>query len=252
MLDLNNPETRQSALRERLMSGSPLIVASLAEELGISVHTIRRDLQALEQKGLVRRVRGGAVPIPTRGPDYFERNEGDQPSVAAISKHAASLIPLDATIFCDGGTTMDHVARNLPTEFRGLIVTPAPSVALIALQRGATVHLIGGRVCPAGALATGGDAERAVSNIVADVCFLGACGLWGGFGLSADDIAEAGIKRAMALSSTKVIVVAAATKFERQGHHRVLRPGEIDTIVTDADQKAVDPFAKSGVEVLHV
>ncbi|MEO0636681.1 MAG: DeoR/GlpR family DNA-binding transcription regulator [Pseudomonadota bacterium] len=252
MLDLNNPDTRESVLLERLSSGSSLVAAALAEELGLSVHTIRRDLISLEQKGVVRRVRGGAIPVSKPSPSYLVRAEHDLEDVTALAERAVGSVPERGTIFMDAGTTMDAVARRLPLGFEGLVVTPAPSVALLALERGARVHLIGGALCASGAMAAGGEAERSVATIAADVCFLGACGLWPDFGLSAEDAGEAGIKRAMALSANSSVVVASASKFERRGRHKVLESGEIHVIVTDAPPERTDPFSSAGVEFVHV
>lgn len=252
MLDLNNPQTRQNVLCDRLDRGAPLIAATLAEELGISVDTIRRDLIALEQRGLVRRVRGGAIPVTRSSPPYAARAAAPEPEIESLANKAAMLVPPEATVFLDAGTTLNAVAAHLPAHFTGLIVTPAPSVALAALNRGARVHLIGGDLCPEGAMATGGAAERAVGAFAADVCLLGACGLWPSFGLSAEDRAEAGIKRAMALASTRAVVVTSSAKLERRGRHRVLELNEIDALVTDADPEKLEAFRDAGVEVLHV
>ena len=252
MLSLNNPDTREAVLLERLSSDGNLIATTLANELDISVHTIRRDLISLEQKGLVRRVRGGAVPITKRGPDYLVRTEEVRDALAPIAGRTAALIPLDGTVYFDGGTTMDMVAKVLPETFDGLIVTPAPSVALIAMGRGARVRLIGGTLCPAGAISTGADAERTIQNIAADICLLGACGLWQDFGLSAEEEAEAGVKRAMALAATQVVVATSGAKFQQKGHHRVLASDEIDAIVTDAPDELTIPFAEAGVEIINV
>lgn len=252
MLDLNNPQTRQRALRDRLDRGSTLVATSLAVELGISVDTIRRDLIALEQRGLVQRVRGGAIPVTTPSPPYAVRAAAPDPTIELLADRAVSLVPECGTIFLDAGTTMNAVAACLSACFSGLIVTPAPSVALAALSRGARVHQIGGSLCPEGAMATGGAAERAVGDFSADLCLLGACGLWPDFGLSAEDLAEAGLKRAMALSSTQVVVVASASKLERRGRHRVLSLEEIDGLVTDASPELLAAFRDAGVDVLHV
>ena len=94
MLSLNNPDTREAVLLERLSSDGNLIASTLADDLDISVHTIRRDLISLEQKGLVRRVRGGAVPITKRGPDYLVRAKEDRDALAPIAARAAALLSL--------------------------------------------------------------------------------------------------------------------------------------------------------------
>lgn len=252
MIDLNTPQTRQDALRDRIKQGAPLIATALSAELGVSIDTIRRDLIALEQRGLVRRTRGGAMPVIPPMPPYLSRLENPDPAIDVLAASAVQLIPATATVFLDAGTTLNAVAARLPEQFEGLVVTPAPSVALAALSRGAKVHLIGGPLCPEGAMAIGGAAERAASEFAADVCLLGACGLWPEFGLSAEDVGEAGVKRAMALASAKVIVVTSASKLDWQGRHKVLSLQEIDTLVTDAAEAVLKPFVAAGIEVLNV
>lgn len=252
MIDINNPQTRQDALRDRIKQGTPLVAAALSDELGVSIDTVRRDLITLEQRGLVRRTRGGAIPVTAPMPPYLSRVDDPDPIIDQLAASAVRLIPEKATVFLDGGTTMNAVAARFLETFSGLIVTPAPSVALAALSRGAKVYLIGGSLCPEGAMATGGAAERTVGDFAADICLLGACGLWPDFGLSAEDAGEAGVKRAMAQASAKVVVVTSASKLEWQGRHKVLSLHDIDTLVTDAGKTARRPFIEAGIEVLHV
>lgn len=251
MINLNNPQIRQDMLAESLNAGAPLVVTALADQLGVSIDTIRRDLIALEQRGLVRRVRGGAVPVTTPMANYMARAETPDPDVPLLAERAVKLLKGHETVFLDAGTTMNAVAAQLPLGFAGLIVTPAPSVALAALARNAEIHLIGGALCPEGAMATGGATERAVSEFAADVCFLGACGLWPDFGLSSEEGREAGVKRAMAQASVRKVVVTSAGKFERLGRHRVLELGEISTLVTDANDAMVAPYRDAGIEVIN-
>lgn len=252
MLDLNNPQTRQNALCDRLASGRPLIAAELAGELEISVDTVRRDLIALERKGLLQRVRGGAIPVTPSAPPYSVRAAAPDPKIEPLADQAVPLLPDDGTVFLDAGTTMNSIATRLTEGFRGTIVTPAPSVALAALDRGVRVHLIGGVLCPEGAMATGGSSEREIEAFAADLCILGACGLWPGFGLSAEDTAEAGVKRAMAMASARTMVVTSAAKIGRRGGHRVLCLEEIDALVTDAPETHLAAFRDAGIEIVRV
>ena len=249
-MNLNSPQIRQERLCEKLREGAPLSIPEIADDLGISVDTVRRDLIALEQRGLARRVRGGAMPVIEKMPGYLMRAQTADPVLHNLAQRAVALLNGDETIFIDAGTTMNAIAQRLPSDFTGVVITPAPSVALAALGVGANVHLLGGALCPEGAMATGGATEDAVRNIAANVCFLGACGLWADFGLSAEDAGEAGVKRAMALASAKSVVVTSASKFDRVGRHRVLAVDEIDTVVTDADDPEVEMLRTAGVEVL--
>ncbi|WP_458792959.1 DeoR family transcriptional regulator [Yoonia sp. MH D7] len=156
MADLNTPDTRETTLRTRIREGVPLVAADLAAELDTSIHTIRRDLIALERKGLVRRVRGGAMPLTGSTPSYAARVGGADKALVPLAARAVRTIPETGTVFLDGGTTLLAVAGHLPENFRGLVVTPAPAVAMAAMARGARVQLIGGVLCPEGAMATGG------------------------------------------------------------------------------------------------
>ena len=65
--ELNNPDVRHHLLLARLLSGEQLVAAALADELNVSPDTIRRDLMALENSGVAKRVRGGAVPLEPLG-----------------------------------------------------------------------------------------------------------------------------------------------------------------------------------------
>lgn len=251
--ELNNPDVRHHLLLARLLSGEQLVAAALADELNVSPDTIRRDLMTLENRGVAKRVRGGAVPVSPPAKPFAVRLREIEPGIEKLADVAASLIGNAATVFLDGGTVLLAVASRLNTGFQGLVITPAPAIALAAQSRGASVFLIGGTLSASGGLATGGAAERAAERCAADLCLLGACGLHPSFGLSADDSGEAGIKRAMALASTTVIVVTDAAKLTRRARHRVLDIDEIDQVVTDdnADAGALSAMRKANVVVHH-
>ena len=252
--ELNNPDVRHHLLLERLHSGEQLVAAALADEFKVSADTIRRDLMTLESSGVAKRVRGGAVPVSLPAKPFAVRQREIEPVVEQLANVAASLINKHATVFLDGGTALHAVASRLNTSFQGLVITPAPAIALAAQARGVSVYLIGGALSISGGIATGGAAQSAAENCAADVCVLGACGLHPSFGLSADDSGEAGIKRTMALASSAVIVVTDSKKLTRRARHRVLELDEIDQVVTDSDANAdaLTAIRNANVVVHHV
>lgn len=250
--ELNNPDTRQDLLRARLSRGDALVAAALSREFDVSIDTIRRDLLALEEAGAVRRVRGGAVPVSAPVRPFHERLPNADTVPTGLVHAAVSQIRTGMVAMLDGGATVLAVAQAMPANIDCLIVTPSPAIALAALGKGIRTQLIGGMLSASGGIAVGADAERAIADVAADLCMLGACGIDARFGLSADNYEERGIKRAMALASNRCVIVATEDKLGRKARHRVLRCNEVDQVITDASPLAVEAFSNSGIELTHV
>lgn len=248
---LNTPEARQGVLRTRVAEGRQLVLSQLAKEFGVSPDTIRRDLLALEAEGTVQRVRGGALPVLSPSVPVSERRRNTAEVADRLAGAALDFIEDGMVLMLDGGTSVARLARRLPLLPRGLIVTPAPQVALETLARGTETILVGGRLSRFGGTAIGQGAVQAIGDIAADLCVLGACGLDAEFGLAADDPEEAAVKRAMLAASGRCAVLAGAQKLGRRARHRVCRAEEIDFLVTDAIAGETGAFAQTGMEIRH-
>ncbi|MFD0980533.1 DeoR/GlpR family DNA-binding transcription regulator [Tropicimonas aquimaris] len=248
---LNTPDARQATLRTRAAAGVPLSLAALADEFGVSRDTIRRDLLVLEAEGALRRVRGGALPVTPPAEPLATRMR--RPNVAA-GRIAAAALPLvedGMVLMLDGGTTVAHLVASLPPLPRALAVTPSPAVATATLAAGIETVLIGGKLSAFGGISTGADACGAIAGVAADICFLGACGLEAGFGLAADHLDEAAVKRAMQAASARSVVLAGAEKLGRRARHRVATCAELDLLVTDAAPQDTAALAATGLEIRH-
>ena len=252
--ELNNPDVRHDQLLARLHGGKQLVAIALVEEFNVSADTNRRDLMTLENSGVAKRVRGGAVPVSPPAKPFAIRQQETEPEVEQLADFASSLISKHATIFLDGGTALHAVGSRLDASFKGLIITPAPAIAGAAQARGMAIYLIGGTLSASDGISTGSAAESAAKQCAADLCVLGACGLHSSFGLGADDLGEAGIKRTMALASNSVIVVTASAKLSRRARHRVLEIDEIDQVVTDshANAESINAIREASVVVHYV
>lgn len=248
----NTPETRQRILRTRVAEGAPLVLVQLAEEFGVSPDTVRRDLLALEAEGAVMRIRGGALPVlPPAVPAHARQTSGGA-LAERLARAALQLVEDGMVLMLDGGTSVARLANALPALPRSLVVTPSPAVAAATLARGTETILVGGRLSRFGGIAVGQSAERMISDIAADLCLLGACGLEADFGLGADDADEAAVKRAMAEASARAAVLTGAEKLGRRARHRVLPCEALDLLVTDAADDRTAPFADTGMEIRHV
>ena len=237
-MNLNIPDTRQAELAARLSNGHQIVAADVADEYGVSVDTIRRDILALEAKGRAQRVRGGAVPISTPALPMHTRLEDETSISRGLAKEAVREIGDAQTLLVDGGRTVLAVIEHLPTQSGRLVITPSPWIAIVCQNKGIAVFLLGGSLRPQGGIATGETALDRVAGVTADIAVLGACGLDQEFGLSSDDHDEAQMKRAMHHASRRTIVVTESTKLGRRARHHTLALAEIDTVVTDAEPDA--------------
>lgn len=213
-------------------------VAALARDLEVTPETIRRDLTTLERHGLLRRVHGGAIPVERLG---FEPGVADRESRLAgqkerIAKLALDELPDGGAIILDAGTTTIRLAELLPADKELTVVTHSLPVAmLLATRPNITLHLLGGLVRGRTLAAVGPWAERAMSDIFADVAFLGTNGITVERGLTTPDLAEAGVKRALVAASRRTVVLADHTKFGRSDFAQVAPLSAVDTVISDAD-----------------
>ncbi len=250
-LDQPSPELRQDALRSRLERGSALSLASAAREFGVSTDSIRRDLKALEEQGVARCIRGGALPVTRPVRPALERMATTDVLAERLAAAALSLLEDGMVIALDGGSTVLALAQRLPALPNGLVVTPAPAVALATLAAGIPTQLVGGRLSAAGAITVGSDTVAGLSGIAVDVAFLGVCGLETGFGLSAADSDECHTKRAMIAASHRNVALAGAEKLGRRARHRVVTCDALDMLITDAEADATAPLASTGLEIVN-
>lgn len=231
------------------------------EEFGLTDTSIRRDLTILEDKGLIRRVHGGAVST----------NEGLHSSVLEdrilqhglekrkIGAAAAQYILPHEVIFLDTGSTVLHVARSIPDSIKQLgslrIVTNS-TLLLDEIGMWATPNLIllGGIFLPDHWATVGPEVLDALKQYSAHHAFLSCDGLTleGGITTAHPLIAQA--EREMANRSEQVIVLADHSKLGRSGFVPIMPVSEIDILITDsgASEEMVAELCGRGVEVVVV
>ncbi|MGQ7843467.1 DeoR/GlpR family DNA-binding transcription regulator [Granulosicoccus sp. 3-233] len=251
-LDLNNPDTRREALLERLERTGQLVATELVDSFGVSGDTIRRDLLALENDGLLRRVRGGALPVarPTR--PFHVRSRETSDAMQALASRAALCMQPRSALLVDGGTTAVAFTRELAAALELTIITPSPAVAVAAMGSAREVILIGGRLSESGGMATGAQAEREIALCTADMAIIGACSVSAEQGLGADDHEEAGVKRTMIQASLRTMVIASADKFGQRSRYCVVPLAALDLLVSDVSADRLSGFPLDSLELIHV
>ena len=230
-----------------------VVVAELVVGLSVSEDTIRRDLEELAGRGLLHRVHGGALASPTGTLSFERRLEIDREEKVALAKAAAPLVESARTLVVDGGTTALEVARHLPPNWDGVVVTNAPPVAVaLAAHPRAEVVLVGGRLLKAEQVAVGPAAIDAFRTLRADACVLGVCAFHPEVGVTTANDAEAQVKRAMIACSDQVVALATKDKLHASSPWVVASLDQIDHLVTDGGKDRTSPFAAAGVNVVTV
>lgn len=241
------PERHQQIL-DTARSHGRVEVAGLARDLSVTPETVRRDLTALERRGVLRRVHGGAIPVERFGvePGVADREGHAVSEKERIARAALDELPDGGSIILDAGTTTVRLAELLPSDRELTVVTHSIPVAAILVARPQiTLHLLGGLV-RGRTLAAVGDWTRAqIAEVFADVAFMGSNAVSVERGLTTPDVVEAGVKRALIEAARRTVVLADHTKFGREDFARVAPLGAVDTIITDS---GVDPELADDIE----
>lgn len=240
------PERR--AELERLVAADGYIAsAEVAQRLGVSEMTVRRDLRLLEEEGVLRRVAGGAT-IASAGVPFERRDEVGAMQKRAIAELAAAEAAGAEIVALDAGTTVAAVA---PLLHGSTIVTHSLPV-IDALSREPEPRLIaaGGHYQPDTRCFAGPLAEETLRGVRCDVALLSATavgldGLWG------TNVLDAAIKRVLARQSSRVVLLADADKLERTSVVRIADLEIVDVLITDgrADTQVLARFEAAGIDV---
>ncbi|SNY64732.1 DeoR/GlpR family DNA-binding transcription regulator [Paractinoplanes atraurantiacus] len=211
-------------------------VAELAALTGTSEMTVRRDLEQLAEQGMLERYRGGARSLVLRGeePPFALRTQDDLGAKRRIAAAVADLIADGEAVVVDSGTTCLEVARALTG--RRLTVMPLSMHAANAMAGAPQLRLLlpGGELRANELALTGPLAEASLAALRFDTAVLGCCGLTAD-GLTAYDLADAAVKRAIIASAHRVVAVADPAKFTRTALAFVAPVSALDMIVTTGD-----------------
>ncbi len=250
-------EERQQAMARDVAARGRMSVAQLASEYDVTTETVRRDLSALEELGLVRRVHGGAVPATALTSLEYGLAERDVARVAEkelIARSALALLPpAGGSIVIDAGSTTGRLAQGLPRDRRLVVYTHSvPVAARLAVNPAVELHLLPGTVRATTQAAVGPETVTALGQLRVDLAFLGTNGVTVGHGFSTPDSTEAATKRAIVGAARRVVVLADATKVGVESTVRFAATDEVDALLTDSEIDDVQrkELDAAGVEVV--
>ena len=231
-------EERHEAIAGLVRQHGRVSVSEVASTFGVTTETVRRDLAALERAGLLRRVHGGAVSttaLALAEPALDARDVANAAQKDRIARAALELVPgAGGSVLLDAGTTTGRLAALLPTDRDLLVITHAvPLAARLAGCPGLTLHVVGGAVRGSTQAAVGAGTVAALSDLRADVVFIGTNALMPGHGLTTPNAEEAAVKRALVRAGRQVVVLADSSKIGEEQLVRFAGLSEVDVLVTD-------------------
>jgi DeoR/GlpR family transcriptional regulator of sugar metabolism len=247
------PDRRHELILRTLRSDGPATISALAERVGASAATIRRDLVQLDDEGLLKRVYGGAVPVVGKDDPFVDVAAVRVAEKDAIAQKCAELVKDGETVLLDIGTTAHRVARRL--RGRTLTVITSSLAVFEELQDEQSIQLIllGGVVRRDYRSLVGFLTEDNLRQIHADRLFLGCSGVRPGGQVMDTTVVEVPVKRAMIAASDQVVLVADVGKFPGIGMAKVCGPEELDVMVTNgpADPATRTALRDAAVEVIE-
>ena len=252
------PAERQQRIRDLVNTQGTLRIADLAERLGVSEMTIRRDFEALATAGHLERTFGGAVAAEQTAfeSSYKVRLHACAAEKEALARYAATLLQDGDTVALDASTSCLALAREL-TRRQLTIVTNGLDSAQ-ELRAGSTkVIVTGGYLRQVAGSFVGPLALRALQDLRVDHAFISAKGVLPGElmagGLMDSDIDEVEVKRAMLTCAAHTTALVDSSKFGHRALARVAGLDALDLIVTDSGiSEAYRTELENGETAFHV
>ncbi len=228
---------RRKHILDSILKDGFVKVSELAEVLGVTQATIRKDLNYLESQGVLQRAHGSAIPTTPQIMDInlsakrlinFEEKQ-------KIAEKAVELIQNDESIFIASGSTITVFAESLKPKGKLNVVSISVNIsAHLGDIPGITVMQVGGVLYGNTLSVLGAEASKTIENLYCSKVFFGVEGLDLEYGLTCGTGEEASITQKMMHSSQTKIVLTDSSKIGKRGFARICDVGDVDILITDS------------------
>jgi DeoR/GlpR family transcriptional regulator of sugar metabolism len=246
-------EERFQIILNQLGHEQKVYLGHLSTLLNVSEDTVRRDIKELADQGLLKSVRGGAVPH-SPGPHHFrDRMKYDNEQKQIIAAKALQFLKDGQVVLFDGGTSTMLIAQMLPKDLRLTVITNSfPIASLLEEHEHVEVLFAGGRLLKNSFVTIGNDAIQFFKKFRADICLLGICSIHAELGITGPDFEESDVKRTMIESSKEVIALATSEKLSTAEAYYVCPTERLSMIITDQpdDNDAFKIYTDLGIRMV--
>lgn len=255
-------ELRQQEIMNLLESQGSVKTSALCEKFSISRETIRRDLESLEERNLVRRIHGGAMKvaqaaydIPSSYSAFDQRMQAHGQKKQIVAWEAAKYIEDGRAIALDSGTTALELARALKTKkycSLTVVTNSFPVASELTDTEGITLVLTGGIYRPEERAFASDLATLIFSKINIDILFLTTCGVSVERGITYQRIDEVVVQNKMMEASEKTIIIADSSKIGSNSVIKMCGIEKVSMIITDseADPEQIEHLRSAGIPVV--
>lgn len=226
-------ENRAELILDLLSVKQTVSIQDIVEKLKASESTIRRDLIALEEAGQLRRIHGGATSVSElrQEQEMSQKESLNLDAKQLVAQYAATLVKPDSQIYVDAGTATLELIRALPNKNNLRIVTNGVDQALLAVQRGIEVELLGGLVKPTTHAIAGINAYQQLERMNFSYAFIGMNGIHEGNGLTTTNMEEALLKELAMQQSQNIRILMDDSKVNEVYSYKVNAPSQAIILV---------------------
>lgn len=249
-------EERYKIILELLEKNNSVKSSYLIELFGVSVETVRRDLEHLEKEGFLHRVHGGAMldEINPKAIDFKVREKSHNEEKVKIAQNAIEFISEESVIALDNGTTTLEIAKLLRYNFKKLTILTNSILVVEELidQDDYTIILLGGIVNTKDKSLKGELVENYINLFHIDISFISISGISLKEGATEFELETIPIQKKMIERSGKKILLADSSKFGIVSLLKVCDLHDVDAIITDSNLKdsIYDRYKEKGINVI--
>ncbi len=245
-------EERQNHILQRLSKFNKVLSSELSLDLNVSEDTIRRDLKELSDLNLLKKVHGGAI-INSHNPfHYRDREVYALEQKLQIVRKALPIIEDGKVIIIDGGTTNLELVKIFPKDLKATIITNSIPIAVhLSNHPNIEVFFLGGKMLKEAQVTIGIDVINSLSNIHADLAFLGTRSIDIEMGVTEIDLEETHVKRAILKAANNVACLVISEKINTIQPYMVGGLQSINYLITELDvnESILQPYRRNGIVI---
>lgn len=250
-----NKKNRHQIILEEIHAHNRVVLSDLTRLLNVSMDTVRRDVQELDKLQQLKKVHGGAVSNGFNIHTDHSRQIYEYDNKIIIAKKAVSLLSHGDVVLISGGSTNLEFAKLIPKGLNLTFFTPSLPMAVELISSSSSkykVHLIGGELSRGSQLVMGANSISLLSEITADICFLGTGYLDFEKGITEPDWEIAQLKKAMIQASKRLVSLTISKKINSYNRFKVCDAIALDILVTELEPGApvLKEYKEVGIEIL--